>query len=522
LPDPLLAGKPVRKQKIDPRWIVVRKTVQYVALAVFLFLFLISRQDSAGKDYIAYFLRFDPLLALTSLLASRTLLAVTVIELIAAVLLALVVGRAWCGWLCPLGTTLDIFSFKKTAAKKMPEELRAAKYGLLLVMLVSAVLGNLTLLIFDPLTILYRTLTSAIHPALNQILTVVETSLYPVPFLQGLVTWLEDTLRPGIFPLDPLYFQQALLFGLFFLAIIGLNKQAPRFWCRYLCPTGALLGLISKVSIFRRETSESCRNCAICSRACPTGTIDPGNGFRSDPGECTLCLVCFMNCPDSTLTAHSPLSTAPWNSYNPGRRQVLTSAAISVAGLALFRSQGLQEHPDVRLLRPPGALDDRILSTCLRCGACMRVCPTNVIQPAGMDTGLERLWTPVMVPERGFCEFTCNLCGQVCPVEAIPPLPLDQKQTTVIGKAYIDQNHCIAWSDHKMCMVCEEMCPLPEKAITLVETEIRDAVNSTRVIRVPQVDRTKCIGCGVCEFRCPVIGEAAIRVQAVNQNIFVN
>jgi ferredoxin len=193
-----------------------------------------------------------------------------------------------------------------------------------------------------------------------------------------------------------------------------------------------------------------------------------------------------------------------------------------VAGLALFRSQGLQEYPNVRLLRPPGATDERILNTCLRCGACMRICPTNVIQPAGMDMGLERLWTPVMVPERGFCEFNCNLCGEVCPVEAIPPLPLEQKQTTVIGKAYIDQNHCLAWSDHKMCMVCEEMCPLPEKAITLVETEIRDADDSTRVIRVPQVDRNKCIGCGVCEFRCPVIGEAAIRVQAVNQNLFAN
>ncbi len=514
------AGQPVKKNRINPRWITVRKTVQAVFLLAFLYLFLVSRQDVGGNDHIGHFMLLDPLLALTSLLASRTVLAVTVIELILAVVLAVLAGRAWCGWMCPLGTTLDLVHFKKTFSSRIPEELRTTKYSLLLVILFASLFGNLTLLIFDPLTILYRTLGSSIHPALNQIVTITETNLYPIPVFQGLVSWLEVTIRPGILPLEPLFFEQALLFGVFFLAILGLNKLAPRFWCRYLCPTGAFLGLISKIAIFRREPEESCRNCALCSRACPTGTIDPDKGYRSDPAECILCLDCFKNCPDSTITVHSPFSPSTGFDYDPRRRHLVTSAAISVAGAALFHSQGKLEHPDVRLLRPPGATEGHILSTCLRCGICVRACPTNIIQPAGTEFGLERLWTPVLVPESGYCEFNCNTCGQVCPVEAIPALTLESKQTAVIGKAYIDQNHCLAWSDHKLCMVCEEMCPLPEKAITLTDLDVIEFDGTKRSIRVPQVDRGKCIGCGVCENKCPVIGEAAIRVRVADPVLF--
>jgi ferredoxin len=309
---------------------------------------------------------------------------------------------------------------------------------------------------------------------------------------------------------------------MFFLGILALNKFAPRFWCRYVCPTGAMLGLISKIAIFRRGTYETCRNCGVCSRACPTGTIDPGKGYQSDPGECIMCLDCFKNCPDSTIKVHSPLAPSTGFDYDPNRRHFIASAGISVAGLAIFQSQGKMDHPDVNLLRPPGATEERILNTCLRCGACMRACPTNLIQPAAMEYGLERIWTPVLMPEFGYCEYFCNTCGQVCPVEAIPALTLEQKQTTVIGKAYIDENRCLAWSDHKMCMVCEEMCPLPQKAITLVEVEIRDADGTKRSIPVPQVDRSLCIGCGVCENKCPVIGEAAIRVRKVSEDLYMN
>ncbi|NMB59945.1 MAG: 4Fe-4S binding protein, partial [Chloroflexi bacterium] len=206
-------------RKVHPRWITIRKAVQFLLLVTFIYLFLISRQDVPGNDLIGHFMLFDPLLALTSLLSSRSFLALTVIELLLAVILALLAGRVWCGWLCPLGTTLDLVRFNKNYSARIPEEMRTTKYSLLLVILFASLFGNLTLLIFDPLTILYRTLGSSIHPALNQIVTIIETSLYPIPLFQGFISWLEVTLRPAVLPLEPLFFEQALLFGVFFLSI---------------------------------------------------------------------------------------------------------------------------------------------------------------------------------------------------------------------------------------------------------------------------------------------------------------
>jgi MauM/NapG family ferredoxin protein len=433
----------------------------------------------------------------------------------------LVAGRAWCGWLCPLGTTLDLLTIKKAYANKMPEALRSVKYGLLMVILMASLFGNLTLLIFDPLTILYRSLAYAILPVLNQGLTAAETLLFPIPFFQDPISWLEGFLRPTIFPLALQYFSQAILFGAVFVGVIALNFLAPRFWCRYICPLGGFLGIFSKTAIFRREVGDSCRDCSLCSRRCPTGTIDKTRGYISDPSECTLCLDCFKNCPDSALTVHSPLRPAARNHYDPSRRELLAAAVVSAAGVALFHSGADSGHPALNLLRPPGASDDSLLTACLRCGICIRACPTNVLQPASTDLGLEKLWTPVLVPELGYCDYSCNTCGQVCPVQAIPPLSIEQKQVTVIGKAYIDQNRCLAWSDHKLCMVCEEMCPLPQKAVLLTDLDVIDPNGDKRTIRVPQVDRKTCIGCGTCEYKCPVIGEAAIRVHTVDPALYL-
>ena len=186
--------------KINSIWFSLHKGIQYLALLVFVCLFLISRQNNPGNYWIAFVMRFDPLLALSSMLASRTIILSSAVELLLAVALAIVAGRAWCGWLCPLGTTLDLFTIKKANTLKMPERLRSVKYGLLLVILMAALFGNLTLLIFDPLTILYRALTYTILPVLNQGLTGLETLLYPIPFLQDPITGLEGLLRPTIFP----------------------------------------------------------------------------------------------------------------------------------------------------------------------------------------------------------------------------------------------------------------------------------------------------------------------------------
>mgnify|MGYP001065743773 CR=1 FL=1 len=64
--------------------------------------------------------------------------------------------------------------------------------------------------------------------------------------------------------------------------------------------------------------------------------------------------------------------------------------------------------------------------------------------------------------------------------------------------------------------VCEEMCPLREKAITLEEREIVRSDGTVGAIRLPHVQRDLCTGCGICENKCPLVGEAAIRVYRVD------
>lgn len=181
-------------------------------------------------------------------------------------------------------------------------------------------------------------------------------------------------------------------------------------------------------------------------------------------------------------------------------------------GVGLLRSVPSVLLPHNWLIRPPGAREDDILSKCIRCGECIRVCPTGGLQPGLGVAGWEGLWTPVLVPRLGYCDYSCNACGQVCPTEAIPRLDLEQKRQTVIGLAYIDRDRCIPWADGRDCIVCEEMCPVPDKAIFLEERTLTAALGGATTVRCPHVIRERCIGCGICEAKCPIKGEAAIRV----------
>jgi NAD-dependent dihydropyrimidine dehydrogenase PreA subunit len=131
------------------------------------------------------------------------------------------------------------------------------------------------------------------------------------------------------------------------------------------------------------------------------------------------------------------------------------------------------------------------------------------------QAGWEGIWTPVLVPRLGYCDYSCNACGQICPVQAIPPLDLNTKRAQVVGHAYIDQNRCIAWADYQTCLVCEEMCPVPDKAIKLHEVQTRNGAGQSVTVKQPHVVRELCVGCGICEFKCPVSGAAAIRVYAL-------
>jgi MauM/NapG family ferredoxin protein len=191
---------------------------------------------------------------------------------------------------------------------------------------------------------------------------------------------------------------------------------------------------------------------------------------------------------------------------------------FSIVSLAALRLGSGLSVPNPNLVRPPGAGAD-FLMRCIRCGECIKVCPTGVLQPAMFEQGLEGLWTPTLNARLGYCDYGCTACGQVCPTGAIQKLALGDKRKLVIGTAYIDHNRCIPWVDSRDCIVCEEVCPVPHKAIVLEAAEVKDAAGQLSTVKRPRVVRSQCIGCGICEYKCPVVGEAAIRIFATNSLI---
>jgi MauM/NapG family ferredoxin protein len=242
------------------------------------------------------------------------------------------------------------------------------------------------------------------------------------------------------------------------------------------------------------------------------GTIDKED-FGSDSGECILCLDCAVTCPEDAISFRPRLGLDWHRGFDPGRREALGGLAVSLGLLALTRTDRVAHQPRADRLRPPGVDEDDLLAACVRCGACVRTCPSHGLQPSVTQSGIEGLWTPILVPRLGHCDYSCTACGQVCPTGAIPRLTLAEKRQTPLGKAYIDQTLCIAWSGRAPCIVCEEMCPVPDKAIHLEERQVAHGEGDTLTLQMPIVRHERCIGCGLCESKCPVQGQAAIRVR---------
>jgi len=201
------------------------------------------------------------------------------------------------------------------------------------------------------------------------------------------------------------------------------------------------------------------------------------------------------------------------------KRKLFASAAFGIAGYLGLRSGHLERRPDADLIRPPGSLQELdFLEICIRCGECMKVCPTNFLQ---MDFNLfrpEALFTPVGNAELGFCDFMCNACGDVCPTGAIQKLTLEHKQKQPIGLAFINRNRCLPWSYNKPCIVCEEMCPTSPKSIWCKTVQLEDRNGQLIELMQPFVDPDRCIGCGICENWCPMVDEPAIKVHSIQES----
>lgn len=495
-----------KEQIASKKWRRARRTVQALFLLAFLCLLLITVQGVTGRLPNDLFFHLDPLIGITSILASRSWIAPMSLGIITLVL-TIAFGRAWCGWVCPMGTILDWTPSRRN--RKNPgisPGWSQVKYFLFFAVILGAALGSLTLVILDPITLLSRTIASVILPGISWAIGGIESLLYGFGALQPAVEWIDSALRGWLLNDQPFYLPNIALLAVF-AVVLSLNAVRSRFWCRYICPLGGLLGIISKVAIIRhRVDAEECVSCRKCSALCPTGAIKPENNFAADIAECTVCLNCIESCPTKAIS-FGKLKNAV-RTQDTSRRWFLFSLGAAVVVSAFIRFIPAIARTVQSSVRPPGSSEESLYNKCIRCGECMRVCPTGVIQPS--PTGSQaKLWTPVLMTRLGYCDYSCNSCGIICPTGAIPNLSLESKRKTVIGIAGIDQTRCITWAEGRDCIVCEEMCPVPEKAIRLGGGGQGRGSSGGRH---PQVIEDLCIGCGICEHQCPVAGESAIRV----------
>jgi MauM/NapG family ferredoxin protein len=512
-----MGAKPDEALKRSNGWRRLRQAVQILALLLFLYLLLGAHEGDTAFLPRDLFFRLDPLAGISAMLASRSWLTPMALGGL-TLLLAVAVGRAWCGWICPLGTLVGWMPARRPCQNRsdIPSFWRQGKYFLLFTVLLAAVFGSLTLLILDPITLLFQTMASVVLPGLSSRIAGLEQRLYDIGLLEPTVEWFDAFIQDS--PLaEQNFFLPSLLVALPIIVILALNAIRPHFWCRYLCPLGGFLGLVSKAAQIRYEVDGAkCTSCERCAPGCPLGAIDPQKNFAASVAECTTCLDCLEICPEGAISFRGQWGLVGQPAQDPSRRQFLGSLGVAAVGAALVWAFPFVNKAEAQLVRPPGASEEELLSACIRCGECVNVCPTDAIQASYSPAGADGLWTPMLVPRLGYCDYSCNSCGQVCPTGAISKLTLEEKRRTVVGIARIDRERCIPYAEGLNCIVCEEMCPVPKKAIRVDEQEVEGPNGGTTVVFLPVMVEDQCIGCGICEYRCPVNGESAIRVFPVS------
>lgn len=511
----------------------VQRSIQTCSLALFLALlwFAAFPLDTGLAAWLPVdlFLRLDPLVFVGTALAARS---VPDRLWIALPLLVSVffVGRIFCGYLCPMGATIDLAdrlvrgkADKGEGAVEANERLagwRQAKYHILLWVAGSGLVGVAALYWFAPMPLVTRLYGLVAHPTLAALAGKAMPLVRP---LAGELGW--RSLYFLQIP-QPRFATQLLIVGMF-IVIFGLARWSPRFWCRYLCPSGALFALFGQLPAVRRSVSDACIQCGRCQRSCPMDAIseDP---LVTRHAECVACETCVRICPTKAVRFESG-TPALWTArssegekHRAGRRGFLFAAFAGVWSGALALSGLRSPHASTQvggqatsetagmvlptyLIRPPGALPENdFLARCLRCGECMKACPTNTLQPILLESGFSAAFSPTVLPLRGPCEPLCNVCGQVCPSGALRPISVEDKTHVKIGTARVLRHKCLAWEQKKQCLVCDETCPYGA-------IELRRVPDNP--VAVPFVLLERCAGCGFCEHHCPVANQRAIVIE---------
>ncbi len=515
----------------------LRRVSQVAFLAAFVTLFGFAAYLVSTPIPPDLFLRADPLIAFSAMVSARRLVLSLLWFAVPVIALSLLFGRVFCGWICPMGTSIDLwerlFHIRGLRPSKAPQWRRLKFYllvALLLTMLlpaahksaedlaISNTAGLSAVYALDPIALLTRTFSLVALPAAQWAIGMVNDGLTAFGYSDFVDRhqWLARVVNPVQIGTNlvarPVYFRLGLFTFLVFASIVALGRFGRRFWCRNICPLGALLGFLGKLSPLRLAVSEKCTRCMRCVNECKVGAIteDPKKYLGV---ECIGCYSCIAVCPVSAVSLTTGgADTGRADALQLDRRRLLQAAGAGVAAVVIPKvdwsgkraERAATKFSDAKLIRPPGALpEEPFVTACVRCGECMKVCPTNALQPAFGEGGLQALESPVLVPRVGPCSQACNLCGSVCPTRALEPFTIEEKSYLYLGTAIVDRSMCIAWANDKQCLVCDEACSY-------------DAISQKKTAGLgrPVIDERICVGCGLCERACPVQPQGAVHVYA--------
>lgn len=465
--------------------------------------------DLAKKEKIAAegILIIDPLVSLSTAIAAKSWVwSLTFAGIILAI--CVFIPRGFCGYICPLGSLIDLFDW---IVGKRVTKFRVAddgwwvhiKYYLLSGVLIAAMFG-----------VLLSGFVAAIPVITRGFLFVFK------PF--------HDAAARGWHNVPPMNIGHIVSLVLF-VGVLALGLLKPRFWCKYVCPSGAVFSLGNLFRATERKVESSCIKCNKCVEICPFDAIKPD--FTTRTTDCTLCQSCGGVCPTHAIKfvgrfnriSLKVVNDPPTNETAIGRRGFLsagvgmaTAAAVGIGSAVGIRKTGakLADGTVPLPVRPPGSVPEQeFLQLCIRCGECFRACPNDVLQPLGFEQGLEGLWTPAVKADFAGCEPSCNACGQVCPTGAIRALSLAEKKSARMGLAIVNEKTCLPFAGREECQLCVDECNAAGyRAIEFVRhgTKADDEgnpIDGTGML-APVVREDLCVGCGLCQTRCYAINVA--------------
>lgn len=452
------------------------------------------------------------------------------------IIATLLLGRVYCSVLCPLGILQDVILRIKIWARKLKvknrrfrtryeEPYNALRYSILAISIITYISGfSVFLLLLDPYSNFGRIVTNIFKPV----------------YLLGnnLIAFIAN--RAGNYDFYNVHIEISSLTTLILSAtilsiLIIFVIMRERIWCNTICPVGALLGLISKVSLFKIVIDESkCTHCKKCVSSCKSRCINDEEIYI-DSSRCVKCFNCTTKCDKNALkykvnlglmfpkkvTPRKPISKDKTTNQEPSvnteklvsRKEVLTIGALAIAsGVSAVTKKSLNIRLDAsRYPLPPGAGSvERFQSKCTACQLCVSKCPSHLLRPALFENGINGLMQPYMdFNVHRFCEYECKVCIDVCPNHALQKITLEEKKLTQVGVVKFDIERCVVKELDQYCGACGEHCPT--QAVHMVEYKAG--------LTIPKINPSICIGCGACESICPVRPDAIYVERNIIQKI---